>query len=313
MTTRSMHQHSRIRFFGQLLLSVLLVCCLTDVACSGGKPGTQAYDVAQRRLDLIPAGTVIDKKAPKGWSNLIIKSYSRPGEGDAKLLSPLADRLSRLLFTAILANVKAERTSDGKRYKLAKVAVGVGMNIRKKDTIITPETQQRLGAGLGLLARVVLRTAHDKLAEINVVARSPTLMLFDSPGYIAREEEHKPIALRYVLLLDASSGRLDTLVWVLDREERGTYSGPVGAIQWLPPNLTGDCVLHVDAREFSLGQPTEKAFAMTGPPKGEKEIAFPADLKPLSVRKRFTASMAAELETKLRQAIQGAAARETRK
>jgi hypothetical protein len=296
----------RIRLFGKMLFSALMVCCLTDVACSGGKPGMPAYDVALRRLDLIPAGTVIDKKAPKGWSHLIIKSYSRPGEGDTKQLTPVADRLSRFLFTAILANVKAENTTDGKRYKLAKVAVGIGMSFRGKDTVITPDTQQRLGAGLGLLARVVLRTAQEKLADVTVVARSPTMMVFDSPGYMVHDEQHKPIALRYAVLVDESSGRLDTLVWVLDRDERGGYSGTTGAMQWLPQNLTGDCILHVDAREFSLGQPTEKAFAMTGPPKGKKEIAIGDDWKPLSVRSRFTATMAAELEKKLRQTLAGA-------
>src|SRR6185437_9288435 len=112
----------RLRLLGKLLLSGLLVCCLTDVACSEGKSGP-AYDVTQHRLEQIPPGTVIGKEAPKGWTHLLIKSYSRPGTGDMKQLSPLADRLSRLLFTAILADVK----TDGKRHKLAKVALGLGM------------------------------------------------------------------------------------------------------------------------------------------------------------------------------------------
>ncbi len=213
------HWVRQVRFLGKTLLSVLLICCLTDVACSQGKSGP-AYDVTQRRLELIPPGTVIGKEAPKGWTNLVIKSYSRPGAGDMKQLSPLADRLSRLLFTAILADVKEDKAREGKRYKLAKVAVGLGMRVRDKDTIITPETERRLGAGLGFVARVVLRTAQEKLAEIVVVARSDTLMVFDSPSLIVHEGKHKPIILRYAVLVDENSGRLNTLVWVLDREER---------------------------------------------------------------------------------------------
>lgn len=145
-----------------------------------------------------------------------------------KQLSPTADRLSRFLFTAILADVKADKPGDGKRYKLAKVAVGLGMRIRDKDTIITPDTQQRLGAGLGFLARIVLRTAQDKLAEVVVVVRSNTLMVFDSPGLLARDGKHNPVVLRYAVLVDERSGRLNMLLWVLDRTERGEYGGPAG-------------------------------------------------------------------------------------
>ncbi len=217
-------------------------------------------------------------------------------------LSPLADRLSRLLFTAILADVKADKMG-GQRYKLAKVAVGLGVRIGDKDTVVTPDTQQRLGAGLGILARVVLRTAQEKLSEIVVVARSRTLTVFDSPGLMLLDGKHKPVVLRYAVLVEEKTGQLNTLVWTLAREEGGKYSGPIGAIQWLPPNLTGDCILHVDGREFSLGQPTEKAFAMTTPPKGRKEIKVGDDLKPLLARPRFSATTAAELESKLREAL----------
>jgi hypothetical protein len=295
----------RFRFFGKTLLSVLMVCCLTDLACSQGKSGS-TYDVTLRHLDPIPPGTVIGKEAPKGWSNLIIKSYSRPGAGDVRQLSPMADRLTRLLFTAILADVKADRSSGDKRYKLAKVAVGLGMKIRGKDTVITPDTQARLGAGLGLLARVVLRTAQDKLGEITVLARSSSLMIFDSPSYMLVAEKHKPIVLRYAILVDEQTGRLNALVWPLEREPDGKYGNVLSAIQCLPPNLTGDCVLHVDGNEFSLGQPTEKAFAMTEPPKGDKELKIGDDLKPLIARPRFSAATAAELESKLREALQQA-------
>jgi hypothetical protein len=290
-----------VRLLGKTLLSVLMICCLTDVACSSGK-SDPAYDVTLRRLDQIPPGTVIDKKAPKGWSNLIVKSYSRPGAGDVNQLSATADRLTRLLFTAIVADVKEEKSDGGgKSYKLAKVAVGLGTRIGGKDTVVTPDTQRRLGADLGLLARVVLRTAQEKIGEIRVVARSASMMVFDSPSFLVVENKHKPVVLRYALLVDERRGRLNALVWALGRED-GKYSGPLGSIQWLPPDLTGDCILHVDGNEFSLGQPTEKAFAATSPPKGDKEIAVGTELKPLAARPRFSTAAAAELESKLRQA-----------
>ena len=304
MIEQSRHTLRGIRFLGKMILSVLMFCCLTDVACSGGKSGP-SYDVTLRRLDQIPPGTVIDKKAPKGWSNLIIKSYSRPGAGDVKQLSFTASRLTRLLFTAILADVKPNKDgSDGKPYKLAKVAVGLGVHSGDKDIVVTPDTQKRLGANLGLLARVVLRTAQEKLSDITIVARSATFLVFDSPSLMVVDGKHDPIVLRYAILVEEQSGRLHTLVWALGRADGGKYSGPLGALECLAPNLTGDCVLHVDGNEFSLGQPTEKAFAITAPPKGQKEIKVGDDLKPLVSRSRFSTTTAAELETKLREALQ---------
>jgi hypothetical protein len=289
------------RLLGKTILGLLMVCCLTDFACSADRLAA-TYDVTQRRLDLIPAGTVIGEKPPRGWSNLILKSYPRPGAGDMKQLPAMADRLSRLLFTALLADVKAVK-GGGERWKLAKVAVGLGTRIGERDTIITPETYDRLGASLGLFGPVVLRTAQEKLADILVVARSDTMLVFDSPGMMVRRERHRPVVLRYAVLVEARTGWLETLLWVLDRGERGTFSGPTDPIQWLPHNLLGDCVLHVDAGEFSLGQPTEKAFAMTEAPKGQKEIPVSDDLKPLLARRRFSTALAADLESKLREAL----------
>ncbi|MHB1422611.1 MAG: hypothetical protein ACYC3I_05335 [Gemmataceae bacterium] len=300
-----------VRFIGKTFLGILMICCLTDVACSNGKTDS-AYDVTVRRLAQIPPGTVIEKEAPKGWSDLLMKSYSRADSGDVKQLSPMADRLTRLLFTAILADVRpqAERGNekkDGKRYKLEKVAVGLGTRIGGKDIVITPDTQNRFGANLGLFARVVLRTAQEKLGEIAVVARSATLMVFDSPSLMVVEGKHKPIVLRYAVLVEEKSGQLNALVWVLGREADGKYSDPLCPMQWLPANLTGESLLHVDGNEFSLGQPTEKAFAITAPPKGKKEIKVGDDLKPLASRPRFSSTTAAELESKLRDALRQAA------
>jgi hypothetical protein len=64
-----------------------------------------------------------------------------------------------------------------------------------------------------------------------------------------------------------------------------------------------DCVLHVDAGEFSLGVPSESAFALDRIPQGQKRLAVAEDLKPLAGRMRLTEDMAGQLETKLRAAL----------
>jgi hypothetical protein len=302
MTTKGWHIPYRTRLVGKAVLSALLVCCLTDVACSQARTNPGGYDVTHRRLEQIPPGTAIAKEAPRGWTHLIIKSHTKPGEGDVNQLSPTAMRLSSLLFTAILADVQPDRDAPG-RHRLARVAVGLGTSVGGKDVILTPETARRQGANLGLLGNVVLSKGQERLQDIKVVARSKTMAVFDSPGLIARERRHQPILLRYAVLVDPQSGKLETLLWALDRDGGEPAGAPSGPARLLPANFVEDCVLHVDGNEFSLGAPTEKAFAMTDLPRARKEVPFPDDLKGLAARPRFSQAMAAELEGKLRELL----------
>jgi hypothetical protein len=287
------------RSAGRAIPGALLLACLAAFACSEDRKEAADYDVAVHRIDLIPAGTVIGKEAPSGWSHLILKSHPRAGAGDYRLLSEDSTRLAGLLFTAIVADVKEERG----RYHLDHVADGMGTRIGDQDVIVTPDSQERLGAGLGFLARIVLSTAQERLQEVQLVARSPTFALIDAPNLMLRQGRHRPVVLRYAILVEEKTGRLDTLLWLLDRNDRGGYTGPVGPADWLAPAKIDDCVLHVDRREFTLGTPTEKAFAMNRLPRGEKQVAFPASLKGLASRTHFSAATAADLEAGLRAAL----------
>jgi hypothetical protein len=304
--TLSWLTRSGIRLIGKVILIALLVCGLTDVACSQGKVSSESYDVTQRRLDTIPPGTVIGKEAPKGWSNLIIKSHPKPGTGDTDQLSPIAMRLSSLLFTAVLADVQPDRDAPG-RHRLARVAAGIGTQVGGKDMILTPQTARRQGANLGLLGGIVLSRGQEKLQEMTVQARSKTMAVFDSPSLMARDGRHVPVLLRYAVLIDPRTGRLDTLLWLIDREGEAAARGPTSPLVWLAPGTIEECILHVDAREFSMGTPTEKAFAPSALPKGKKDIPCPDELKTLAVRLRFSPAMAADLEAKLRKVLEESA------
>lgn len=303
MLMRSHKTGRAFRFVGQFLFGVLTACLLTSAACPQVGERRPAYDVTPRRLDLIPPGTAIDKGPPKDWSNLIIKSHPRAGAGDVKQLSASAAQLSGLLYTAIIADVRSEGNGAAARHRLAKLAIGLGTRINNQDVIISPEKQQALGANLTFLGRVVLNKAQEKLQEVQLVARSDTMALIDAPGLLQRDGKHQPVVLRYALLVDAATGRLETLLWVIDRDERGGYRGVAGPAEWLPPSKLEDCVLHVDAREFSLGLPTENAFAMNRVPQGTKQVPLPDEVKPVAGRMRLSADMAYLLETRLREAM----------
>jgi hypothetical protein len=304
MMARLWRAARKTRLVGKTLLSGVMVCALTDLATPQDGSGG-AYDVKRRPLDEIPAGTVVGREAPQGWTHLIVKSRARPGTGDLRALSPQVDRLSRLVFTAIVADVRPG-PGGGPPYELARVAVGMGTTVRGQDMVLTPDTLRRLAPELGFVERLVLTTSHARLREVTVVARSPTMLLLDSPTMMVRDGQHRRVVLRHAVLVDGRTGHLDTLLWVLDCDEGDNYSGPVGAVQWLEPSQVADCVLHVDGREFTLGTPTEKAFAMDQGPRGRKEVSVGADLEPLLVRQRFSREAAAELEGKLHRAMQQA-------
>jgi hypothetical protein len=294
----------RVRLLAWVLLGLGLACLVCSIALPHGEPAA-AYDVTTRPLRLIAPGTAIGHDAPAGWTHLLLKSNTRPGAGDFARLSRSYARLAGLLFTALVADVRREQGHG----RLVCVAVGVGTRVGDRDIVITPATQKRLGADLGFVARAVLSRAQDRLADVVTVARSPTMAVFDAPNWMVRNGRHRRVVLRYAAVVDPKTAALDTLVWLLDPTESGSLSGPVGAAEWLPPGVVDDAVLHVDAREFFLGNPTESSFALLGLPRGRQRIELPDDLKTLASRPRFTAADGAELEARLRALINNAAQR----
>jgi hypothetical protein len=184
----------------------------------------------------------------------------------------------------------------------------MGTRINDQDVVITPVTQRKIGADLGFLSRIVLSTAQERLGKIVFVARAPNFAVFDAPNLMLREGKHRPVLLRYAVLVEEGSGKLETLLWLLDRKG-DDVSGPVGPLQWLPPGKVEDCVLHVDAGEFTLGNPNEQSFALQRLPQGRNQFDCPDALRPAAARPRFTPALAGELDSGLRALLKDAARR----
>jgi hypothetical protein len=286
-----------------LLQSAFLPTCFAQ-----GDPSRQFYGVTPRRVELIPPGTVIDKGPPAGWSHLIIKSHPRPVSGDMSRAAGNNYYLATFLFTGFLANVQADQTGGQLSYRLTRIAVGFGTRIQGRDTIISPDTQRRLGANLGFLARMVLDHAYEGQQGVIITALTPTLGIVDCPVAMLRGDVHRTVYMRYVLLVDPATGRLDTFMWLLDRDNEGRYVGPSSHIQWMPPNKIEDAVMHVDSNEYTLGMPSDIAFAIIRIPQGQKQIIFPDDLKTAAIQPRFTAEGLARMELRLRQILVAVAA-----
>src|SRR5262249_2603636 len=260
------------RFLATAALGLFALGALAPAARS-------APPVAAPRFELIQPGTVIGKDPPKGWSHLIIKSHPRIRPEDLRQVSPLTAELAGFLFTAFVANVDEERAGGEVRYRLGAIAFGVGTSINGRDTIISPATQQRLGANVGLLGGQVLAKVYDGQQNVRLAGFTRTMALVDTPMVMLRGNRHRPIVIRYALLVDAGTGRLETLAWLLDRDDRGGYQGPASALEWLPPGKISDAVLRVDPSEITLGVPSDIAFALVRIPEGQKQIAFPEEVK----------------------------------
>ncbi len=265
-------------------------------------PAKKTPDVI-RQVELLTPGTVIEKSAPRGWTHLVLKSQPRLPDDEKRRVNEMTARLATMVFTATAASVEAYGKGEAKRYRLARLGVGVGVNINGKDVIVSPETQAQLGANLGLLARQVLSAVYEKQKSVRLVAVGPTLAILDTPAFMPRGRGHAPVILRYVFLVDPLSGKLDTLVWRIDLDARGEYEGVTGMIEWLPPNKLVDAEMQVDPREFRLGVPSERAFAIKSIPQGDRQFSMPDGLRGLAGIRQLRPQQAAQLTQGLRDMI----------
>jgi hypothetical protein len=258
------------------------------------------------RLEFIRPGTVVEDRPPAGWSHLILKSQPRLPEPERRKVGETAAALATMVFTATTAAVELDDQAGGKPYRLARLGVGVGVNVRGRDTIVSPETQRALGADLGLFARQVLSGVCEKQREVHLVAACSTGAFVDTPAFMPRGRGHGPVILRYAFLVDPDSGRLDTCVWRIDLDQSGRYLGAVGPIEWLPPNKQVDCVMQADRSEFTLGVPSEQAFAILRIPDGQHQFAIPEGVRAAAAAPRLSAEAARGLDGGLRRLLREA-------
>jgi len=268
------------------------------------RPSLAEWDVAPAKIELIPPGTTIDDQAPKPWTHLIVKSQPRVAAGDVLKVSSTQIRLAGTFFMATIARV--ERVDQGGKvsHRLARLASGIGTKVNGRDTIVSPDTTGRLGANVGFLAGIVLSEMYDKQRSVEVVLRSETCAVYDTPIVIRMGDKNRSLVLRYGVVVDLQSGQLDTLCWLIDVDEDGRYLGLSGNMQWLAANKVMDCPLYVDKSEYTLGLPSDNAFACLKIPQGRVQFAVnDRTLATLLTNKRWTQSEAPAVDAGLRDVL----------
>ena len=288
------------RRHGSLKMMLPAVVVLLSIAAATASAADR-YVAQPRALPRMKPGTVVGREAPRGWSHLIIKSQPRLAQHEAEKLHSMAARLTRMLFTAFVANVMQERSADGRRFRLESVAVGLGTPIDGKDVIVSSKTLDEQNAELDLIASFVLSQSEKELAKVVEIGRSATMSLFDSPAILLREEKHEAVVLRHAVLVDPDDGQLETLVWVLNISA-DRYLPASQRLRRLKPNLVFDCYLHVDSDEVIAGIPNSTAFAMFSLPGGDK-LDKPRSLGNITARRRMTPRDLERIEVQLRRAL----------
>ena len=197
----------------------------------------------------------------------MIKSLPRLASGDLGALPRSAFQTAALIRTVILADV-GRSADDQSRFALRRVGVGLCIpDPSRGDVVVESGRLEELGVRLGMLEKVVLKSAEAELALGRLIAAGTTFALYRGPTFLQEGRAHHRVELFYAFLVDEQSGDLRVLVW----SQEGTNDGqaaPARLVE-LRPNLVFDCPLNVKA-EWLLGTvPVSWSFAMEGLPPGQ--------------------------------------------
>jgi hypothetical protein len=292
-----------------LALWVLAVLALESRARAGepAAVASRSVDVRPRPLDPIPPGTVIGDEAPKGWTDLVLIATPRIGVGDVDEVPRAAASYSSMFLFTVLAKVRSERVNGEASYFLDKVAIGTALNINGRNVIADGENT--FGADLGIIGRHVLAENERILKDdFRQVARTATMVVFDAKAFVLRNHKHRPMVLRHAIMVSPATGQVSTFVWLLGSDEGNGYALADKGLQKLPPAFREDRVLSVDGQKFTLGIPSNDAFALAKIPQGTA-LGFSEALKAVAATRQFTDQATWKLEAELQARYAPVAAR----
>jgi hypothetical protein len=298
------------RTMKRLLVGIPLVglFVLVSTSCSANpqerrqRPGTPAaapqekIDLKEKPLDRIPVGTVIGRQPPEGWSHLVLLAIPTLTREDERDAPRMATHYAQMFKFTVLANV-ARRRDDRAPFYLERVARGFATTVDGKQVIV--RGKDTMGADLGLFGRRILDENEQVLDnDVRQVVRTATMLIFDAQAVMLRDGKHVNMVMRHAILVDPATGRLYTLVWLLNRD----YQRAENAIQLLPEGMRERRLLSVKRDKFSrLGIPERDAFGLRQIPQG-KAIAYTDALKEAACVKTFDAAKVPLIEERLRTA-----------
>ncbi len=281
---------------------ITLLSCLVMIGTSA------AYGVGES-ISLLTPGTAVDVSgdavsSQSRWNHVVLVAKPRLASGATNKIGETIRRAVSTLSLTILATVNRD---DNGTYRLAETGVGYSVPIRGKQTVISSQTAAELGAGLSLITRHVLSENEKRLSKVCVIARSSTLIIFDTPAIIFRGEKHRDYTIRHLCWIDPATGNGATLVWILGEDSKGRMRVVDEPMRCVAAGTIEDRGIHVDGSEFMLGIPTERAFALESLPPGVS-ISWPTEdgeesIASLASRASYDERQLSDLTTRLSRAI----------
>jgi hypothetical protein len=260
--------------------------------------GDATVDLQPRPLEWIAPGTVIGEKAPQGWTNLVLTATPRIGVGDIQAVPRTALKYSSMFHFTVLANVRSTGQGDARSFYLDKVAIGSAIESQGKN-VIAMTSDPSISNELGFLGQRILQENEKILrSDVRQVLRTRTMLVFDAQGFFLYNKKHARMVMRHVILVSPRDGKLTTFVWLMGSDGRGGYALAESALQLLPPNYHEDRVLSVDANKFTLGIPSDDAFALARVTQGTP-VKFTSTLSQLAATRQFAPESARQLEAEL--------------
>jgi len=278
----------------------------TVLSAGGAAPAesnaADAVDVQPHEMPRINPGTVIGSDPPDGWSHLILHGVPHVAEGDVGRVPAVLARLVSLFHLTIVADVEQDTQVRPPRYRLESVALGLATDIGGRETIVSSDAQESLGAKLGIVERNALAGNEVCLDEALQVARTATMVVFDATAVMRLDGENRHVIHRHAVLVAPQDGSVTTIVWALLPDSVGEYHLIDEKMRLLADALDEDRKLYVDARQFRLGLPTQEAFALVDLPPGI-ELTVAPDLQRAAESRMRNAQDATRLEKLLREGI----------
>lgn len=253
----------------------------------------------------IKAGTLVDDPLAKRWNRIVLLAKPEISSGATDALPSSIRSAVSTLILSILATVDSYQDASGAvRYRLTEVGVGYSCGVNGQLKIVNVEEARSVGAKLSFIQRQLLAENEKQLDQVQLIARTATLVMFDTPAILLRDNQHKDFVMRHFVWIDSTTGDSAALVWLLEATPRG---GPLSVVDdpmaWLPAGTRENRAIHVDGNEFSfLGIPTDRAFALEDLPPGQP-VAWTSAAKQIAGRSTYNLDELQQLTIALNQAL----------
>jgi hypothetical protein len=254
-------------FRSALLMTLLTFGCST--LCFA-QSAVIPFAKAVVRLD---AGTIVGNENAPRWNRTVMLAKPRIASGEVSALSDSIRASVSMFILSIVATVDQDPQSTEPKFRLAEVGVGYSTDVKSQLKVIHSDNYQPHGVSLSFIQRQMLAENERQLSNIKTIVRGGSLLMFDVPAILHENKLHRDYTIRHLVWIDSKTGKLATMLWLVD-QPKGKPSNVVTnyPIHWVDSSKIEDRGIHVDGKEFTLGIPSKRAFALEQPPAGRPVV-----------------------------------------